>query len=91
MRGLLATAYRLRIDSGPALLSAAIAGAGVIRQPEILVSEALAAGRLTRLLADFDLPARPLFLVYPPDQRPTAKLRAFIEFALSHLAIPGPQ
>jgi DNA-binding transcriptional LysR family regulator len=78
--------YRLRIDSGPALRAAALAGAGVIRQPEALVGEDVAAGRLTALLTGYDLPARPMYLVYPPDRTPTAKLRAFVDFALARFA-----
>lgn len=79
-------AYRLRIDSGPALRAAALAGAGIIRQPEALVGEDVAEGRLTALLPGYDLPARPMYLVYPPDRTPTAKLKAFVDFALARFA-----
>jgi len=78
--------YRLRIDSGPALRAAALAGAGIIRQPEALVGEDIAQGRLVALLPAYDLPARPLYLVYPPDRTPTAKQRVFIDFALAQFA-----
>ena len=78
--------YRLRIDNGPALRAAALAGAGIIRQPEALVGEDVAAGRLTALLPGYDLPARPMYLVYPPDRTPTAKLKAFVDFALARFA-----
>ncbi len=80
--------YRLRVDNGPALRAAALAGAGIILQPEALVGEDIAAGRLVRLLRDYDLPARPMYLVYPPDRTPTAKLKAFVDFALARFATP---
>jgi len=75
--------YRLRIDSGPALRAAAVAGAGIILQPLALVGDDLAAGRLVRLLADHPTRTRPMYLVYAPDREPPAKLRAFIDFALA--------
>lgn len=78
--------YRLRIDSGPALRAAALAGAGVIRQPEALIGRDVAEGRLVALLPGYDLPARPMYLVYPPDRTPTAKLKAFTDFALAQFA-----
>ena len=42
-------------------------------------------GRLVRVLADYDLPALPIHLVYLPDRRPTPKLRTFIDFVLERL------
>jgi DNA-binding transcriptional LysR family regulator len=78
--------YRLRIDNGPALRAAALAGAGIILQPDALVGSDVAEGRLVRLFPDYDLPARPFYLVYPPDRTPTAKLRAFVDFALMQFA-----
>jgi DNA-binding transcriptional LysR family regulator len=46
--------YPLRIDHGLALREAALAGAGIILQPHALVSEDIAAGRLQRLLSDYE-------------------------------------
>lgn len=76
--------YALRIDHGLALREAALAGAGVILQPHALVSEDLAAGRLTRLLEGFETRGRQFFLVYARDRAAPAKLRAFVDFTLEH-------
>ena len=73
---------RLVVNNGQALKMAAIAGLGVIMQPEVLVADEVAAGRLTRILTNYEPPSRPMHLVYLADRRPTAKLRSFIEFAI---------
>lgn len=78
--------YRLRIDNGPALREAAIAGAGIILQPFALVGQDIAAGRLQPLLAGYNARARPFYLVHAPDRAAPAKLRAFVKFALERFA-----
>jgi DNA-binding transcriptional LysR family regulator len=71
---------RLTVNNGQALRTAAIEGLGIIMQPEVLVGDDVAAGRLVRLLPDYELPSRPMHLVYLADRRPTPKLRSFIDF-----------
>jgi len=78
--------YRLRIDNGPALREAALEGAGVILQPQGLVATDIAAGRLCRLLPDYRARGRDFYLVHSRDRAAPAKLRAFIDFAVSHFA-----
>ncbi|MEN2468587.1 LysR family transcriptional regulator [Burkholderia sp. GS2Y] len=79
--------YRLRVDSGPALREAALAGGGVILQPFGLVKADLDAGRLRLLLAAYESRGRDFFLLYARDTGAPAKLRAFIAFALDHFAV----
>lgn len=71
---------RLQIDDNQALLNAALAGQGVLMQPEESLVEYLADGRLIPVLADYLVPSAPLHLIYAPDRRMTPKLRSFIEF-----------
>ncbi|MFC5474421.1 LysR family transcriptional regulator [Paraherbaspirillum soli] len=73
----------LTVNNGQALRTAAIAGMGIIMQPEVLVGDDVAAGRLVRILADYDAPSRPMHIVYPADRRPTPKLKSFIDFVLA--------
>ncbi|PDT11026.1 LysR substrate-binding domain-containing protein [Rhizobium sp. M1] len=73
---------RFSTDSGEALRAAAVAGMGVLLQPHELVVREIEAGRLVRLLPDYEPPARPLHALYAPDRRMTPKLRSFIDFAL---------
>jgi len=74
---------RLMIDSGEALLSAAIAGLGLILQPVELVTAELAAGRLVIAMPEYEVPARELHVLYAPDRRMTPKLRSFLDYVVA--------
>ncbi len=71
-------------NDGNALRLAALRGAGLILQPEVLLAEDIAAGRLLAVLADYLPPARPIHLVYLPDNQPRPKLSSFVAFMLQH-------
>jgi DNA-binding transcriptional LysR family regulator len=71
---------RLSINSAQALRAAALEGLGVTMQPECIVKEDLAAGRLERVLPAYEAPTRPISILFAPDRRPTPKLRSFIDF-----------
>lgn len=75
-------------NSGQALIAAALAGLGIIMQAEIQLSADLAAGRLIALLADAMPSPLPMNLVFPPDRRPTPKLRSFIDFMIERFGRP---
>lgn len=69
----------LRCNDGQGLRMAAIAGAGLLLQPEILVREELANGTLVRIMQPFTPRPRPVNLVYRQDSRPLPKLTRYIE------------
>lgn len=71
---------RIRCDNAQALRQAALAGAGVVMLPEVLLSQDITSGRLVALLPDYEFPSRPLSLVYLRDRRMSPKLRGFIDF-----------
>lgn len=71
---------RFSADQGDALRHAAIAGAGIVLQPEDALADALAAGSLRPVLPQWSFRETPMHLVYRQDRRPTAKLRSAIEF-----------
>jgi DNA-binding transcriptional LysR family regulator len=73
---------RLRTNNGESLRQAALAGIGVVLQPEVLLEDDVKSGRLVRVLPSWKLPARPLHLVYARDRLMSPKLQAFIEFIL---------
>jgi DNA-binding transcriptional LysR family regulator len=75
-------ASRLRANNGQALRSAALAGAGVVMQPESLLAADIAAGKLVPLLAGYLRPPRPMHLVYARDRQAPPKLARFVEFVL---------
>ena len=71
---------RLMVNNGQALRMAAIAGLGIIMQPEILLRNDVVRGDLIRVLSDYELPSRAMHLVYHSDRRRTPKLNRFIDF-----------
>jgi DNA-binding transcriptional LysR family regulator len=81
---------RLRINNGEALRRAALAGAGIVMQSDLLLADDLAAGRLVRVLPRFSPPARQAHVLYLPDRRPSPKLQRFVEFVLQRLAPQAP-
>ncbi|MGO4377663.1 LysR family transcriptional regulator [Pseudoduganella sp. RAF53_2] len=77
---------QMTTNNGQALRMAALAGLGIIMQPAVLVGDDVMAGRLVRVLSDYDTPARPMHLVYLADRRPSPKLASFIEFIVTTFA-----
>jgi DNA-binding transcriptional LysR family regulator len=74
---------RFQSNNGQALRSLALAGFGIIMQPEVLLAEDVAAGRLVAILQDFWPPPLPMHLVYPRDRQAVPKLTTYIEFMLA--------
>lgn len=77
---------RLRCNNWKALQQAAIDGFGITQGPESILSADIKAGRLVRILSDFESASRPMHLVYPADRKPTTKLRSFIDAVLDEFA-----
>ncbi|MDE7577832.1 LysR family transcriptional regulator [Enterobacter hormaechei] len=75
----------LRCNDGYGLRMAARAGAGLLLQPEVLVAEELASGRLVRVLEAFTPAPRPVHLLWRQDLRPLPKLTEFIAHILLRL------
>lgn len=76
-------------NDGLGLKMAALAGAGLLLQPEILLSDELNSGKLIRVLDDW-LPApRPVHILYRQDLRPLPKLSGFITHLQSEVAKLG--
>jgi DNA-binding transcriptional LysR family regulator len=70
-------------------MAAAHAGQGLIYQPIFIVNEELRAGRLVSVALDHPTVQLPgIFVVYPADRQPPAKVRAFIDFLVARFAVP---
>jgi len=74
---------RFSSNQGESLRAAAVQGLGLVMQPELLLAEDLAAGRLVPVLQDCTPAARPVHLVYCPDRQQLPKLRRFVEHVLA--------
>jgi len=70
------------VNNGEALRMAALAGLGIIMQPQILLADDLAQGRLLPVLPSYAPAPRPMHLLTQPDRRPTPKLSTFVEFVM---------
>lgn len=76
---------RLACNQGDGLRAAALQGLGLVMQPEVLLADDLAQGRLVPVLQNCLPPARPVHLVYAADQRRLPKLARFIEHVVQAL------
>jgi DNA-binding transcriptional LysR family regulator len=71
----------LQINDGSSLVTAAAAGAGILRIPVALVREELASGELVPVLAGVPLPqGSATYAVYPAREFLALKTSAFVEF-----------
>lgn len=71
---------QLDVNGGLALREAALAGLGVILQPELMLKDDLEAGRLVRLFPDWPAPTWPVHVVHLPGIHMPPKLETFIAF-----------
>ena len=80
----------LTANNGEALLAAAVAGQGVIYQPDFIVSDALKQGLLLALPLDHPSYAvGGIYAVYPEDRRPPAKVRLMIDYLAEAFSQPS--
>ena len=71
---------RLRANDFLLIKELLLNGCGIAYVPNILVLDEVQAGTLVRVLADWQLIERELYLVYPSDHHLSPKVRAFVEF-----------
>ena len=78
----------LRVNNGNILVSAAIAGMGIIYEPDFHVAKYIRRGQLVRILEDWETVELSLFAVYANRQFLPLKVRSFIDFLVDYF---GPQ
>ncbi|HEV7608428.1 MAG TPA: LysR substrate-binding domain-containing protein [Steroidobacteraceae bacterium] len=78
---------RFTSNNGLALRNAALAGAGIVMQPEALLGDDVAAGRLVPVLSKFLRPARVMHLIYMRDGQATPKMKAFVDFVVERFGL----
>ncbi|MHC8339370.1 LysR family transcriptional regulator [Pseudomonas sp. HLT2-19-2] len=74
---------RLHVNESKALLSAAVDGFGIVLGPADFLDPALRTGELVRLLDGFEAPSRQMHLLYTANRQKTAKVRQFIDAAVT--------
>ena len=78
----------LRVNNGDAMMPALIAGTGLGILPEFIVRDALAEGRLERLLPEWSLPAGSVHWVTPPGGQRPRRVDVLGEFLAESLTSP---
>ncbi len=81
---------RFATNSGEVLRILALKGEGIVYLPIFIVDADLAAGRLMRLLPDYEASEMPISAVYPDNRFMSAKVRAFVDFIGEYFAEPAP-
>jgi DNA-binding transcriptional LysR family regulator len=71
---------RHRSNNGRMLVALAVAGLGIVLEPDFIVAPEVRAGRLVRLLPGFEPPGSPIAAVYPSRRHLSAKVRSFVDF-----------
>jgi DNA-binding transcriptional LysR family regulator len=77
---------RFKADNGQALVAAALAGIGIAMLPDFLIDRHVASGALITLLPEYPMPEAGLYIVRPPGDRPSRKVRVFIDVLVEHLS-----
>lgn len=75
----------LRSNDGQVLLQAAIAGSGILMQPDFLVATALSKHELVSILGEYVPAHKPVQMVYPRSKKSLPKLTAFVAFIMARL------
>lgn len=73
--------FNVSFNSVEARIQAAIRGVGIVQSTDIMVAEALAAGRLQVVLPEWSAPGAPLMVVCRSALRNSPKIRVFADFA----------
>jgi DNA-binding transcriptional LysR family regulator len=76
---------RVHTDSGPGVLASAVAGLGIAMASATAASAELKAKMLVPLLRDYALERTEVHAVFPGGPRPSAKVRAFVDFLANEL------
>ena len=80
---------RFRVNNGDVLEHIAIAGLGIVILPTFIVADALADGRLVRVLPDHLLDEAAVHAIYPHNRHLSAKVRAFVSLLVDRFT-PDP-
>jgi DNA-binding transcriptional LysR family regulator len=75
---------RFKADNGTALAAAAVAGLGIAWLPDHLIKGYLDSGALVQVMPRYPVPTAGIFVVRPPGQHPTRKVRALTELLIEH-------
>jgi DNA-binding transcriptional LysR family regulator len=73
---------RFKADNGVALVAAALEGIGIAALPVGLIQEHLDSGALVPVMSRYPVPEHGVYVVRPPGQHPSRKIRLLIELLI---------
>ncbi len=73
-------------NNGRMLAALAVAGMGIVVEPDFIVGPDMRSGALAPLLPGYAPPASGIYAVYPSRRHLSAKVRAFVDFLVAHFA-----
>ena len=76
----------LEANDGQVLRAAAHQGLGILMQPTYIIHDDLVAGRLVRLLQEWELQRLTINIAYPTRRHLPAKVRCFVDFVVEQFA-----
>ena len=76
---------RLVVTANQAAITAASLGLGLTRVLSYQVASKVASGELEIVLAEFELPALPIHVVYQGGRKAPARVRSFVDFMVNAL------
>lgn len=76
---------RLQCNTNEAAIATALSGAGLTRVLHYQIGPALLEGKLQIVLGDYEEPALPIHVLHPEGRHVSAKVRAFVDLAVSRL------
>jgi DNA-binding transcriptional LysR family regulator len=77
-------------SSTEALRAAALHGVGILQCPIYAVSADIKVGRLVPILSEYSVPEFSVYAVHAQGRRPSAKVRAFVDFLAAHFGPKSP-
>ncbi|WP_095982542.1 LysR family transcriptional regulator [Melittangium boletus] len=77
---------RFKADNGIALVAAATAGLGIAYLPDGLTNEFVISGALVPVMTRFPPPPAGIYVIRPPGQSPTRKIRVLTEMLIESLS-----
>ncbi|RKT60576.1 DNA-binding transcriptional LysR family regulator [Azonexus fungiphilus] len=80
---------RIQANNGDVLVEAAAQGMGITLQPDFIVEEALAAGRVEAVLAEFPRPELGIHALLPGNRHIPHRVRVLIDFLANGLSSPA--
>lgn len=76
---------RIHTNSGPGVFASVMAGLGIAMVSTVMAGPEIKAGLLVPLLRSYKLPPVDVHAVFPGGPRPSAKIRAFVDFLIDEL------